>query len=805
MSSHQQDSQYSIADVAFKETLDLLDWPRLCDQFSTFSSTPQGRLKCKQFSIPNDISTSRSLLAETVEIGELDQLIDGGLVFQGIYDLNQTLRRCVKGGVVSGEELLQVAETLRSARQLRRQINDPFTRPSISSLLVDLATLPELQRLLESSLEEGGRIADRASAELSKLRRQLNGLKRERRDLLQDLLNKYGSILQDTVIAERFERPVLCLKAAAIDKCAGTVHDSSSSGNTLFVEPLQIIPLGNRIADVKGKIFKEERRLLAIWSAEVAVNSSTIEHLCKVMIRLELALTRARYGNWLEGVSPSLNDDADSAFIIEKFRHPLLVWQECYEGGKCVVPISFEISSDLRVIAITGPNTGGKTITLKSIGLAILMSRCGFLLPCIGRPSLPWCDQVLADIGDEQSLEQNLSTFSSHILRIGRILDALKISSGPSVVLLDEIGAGTDPTEGTALAIALLKTLADRTRLTVATTHFGELKALKYTDQRFENASVAFDSETLMPTYHLQWGIPGRSNALAIAKRLELDSFVIDQAQKLIGPKGLEDVNAVIKGLEDQRKLQQEAAEDAASLLVRTELLHEELLGQWKKQRQESQEFQDRGRQKLESSIRDGQNEVRELIRRLRHPNADGEIARRTGKRLKQMQIDYHKETIVQTHKNWSPKIGDRVRLTSINKAVEVLDISEDGIQLTVLCGLFRSIVDLSAVESLDGDKPLPPSPAIKVSSNRKRVSESKVRTKHNTLDVRGLRVHEAEAVVEEKLRNMIGPVWVIHGIGTGKLKKGLLQWLNSLDYVEKVTKADQNDGGAGCSVIWVR
>ncbi len=804
MLTYKDNASESIVDIAFQETLELLDWATLCSQIATFSSTAQGKEKCLNLPIPTDIATSRSYLQETLEMGELDKLIEGGLSFQGIHDLEKILLFCIKGGFVSGEELLQVAETLRSARRLRRQISDFQIRPTLSSLLVELSTLPELQTLLESSLEEGGRIADRASTELSRLRRQLQGLKEERSDILQDLLKRYSPILQDIVIAERYERPVLCLKANAVDQCEGTVHGSSSSGNTFFVEPQQVISLGNRIAEFKIKILQEEQRLLAVWSAEVAVNAVTIRHLCGTMLRLELALTKARYGHWVGGLPPVLTEEEDSPFVIEKFRHPLLIWQQCYEGGDSVIPIGFNVSQNLKVIAITGPNTGGKTVALKSMGLAILMARSGLLLPCSGAPSLPWCSQVFADIGDEQSLQQNLSTFSGHIKRISRILDALTITSGPVVVLLDEVGAGTDPTEGSALAIALLQRLADRARLTVATTHFGELKALKYNDIRFENASVAFDSETIKPTYHLQWGIPGRSNALSIAKRLGLDSFVIDRASELIEPKGVEDVNSIIKGLEEQRNLQQAAAEDAAALLGRTELLHEELLNQWKKQRQKSQEFQDRGRQDLESSIREGQKEVRDLIKRLREPSADGEIARRTGKRLKQIQVAQKKETIID-RKGWSPKIGERVRVISINKTGEVLEISEDGIDITILCGVFRSTVQVTSIESLDGQKSLRQLPKIKVSSNTKQVSKVEVRTKKNTIDVRGLRVHEAEAVIEEKLRHTAGPLWVIHGIGTGKLKQGLLQWLSTVDYIEKVTGASQNDGGAGCSVIWLK
>jgi DNA mismatch repair protein MutS2 len=519
-------------------------------------------------------------------------------------------------------------------------------------------------------------------------------------------------------------------------------------------------------------------------------------------------------------VRPELAASATAPFELRELRHPLLLWQERREGGRPVVPVSVVVAPELRVVAITGPNTGGKTVTLKSIGLAVLMARAGLFLPCSGTPRLPWCGQVLADIGDEQSLQQNLSTFSGHIRRIARILAALPSAAaegapgeGASLVLLDEVGAGTDPTEGAALAAALLRHLADRARLTIATTHFGELKALKYADPRFENASVAFDVDTLSPTYHLLWGIPGRSNALAIAERLGLEGQVIAAAAQQLQPASAGSVDRVIEGLEQERFRQQEAAEEAAALLARTELLHEELLSRWQRQKQEGAERQEQQRQRLEESIRQGQGEVRRLIRRLRQagqapPEEAGEMARRAGQRLKRLEAEHRPSPPRRDHGGWRPAVGDRVRLLALGKAAEVLAISPDGLELTLRCGVLRSTVSLAAIEGLQGEKPSPPPapPPVTVRSRRAPGSRGpEVRTDANTLDVRGLRVHEAEALVEEKLRTANGPLWVIHGIGTGKLKRGLRDWLAGLPYVERVADAERGDGGPGCSVVWVK
>ena len=797
----------SVHERALKETLELLEWPRVCEHLSGFASTGMGRLAARQLPLPATPEASRARLAETVEMAVLDDLSEGGLSFRGVQDLSPVLLRCSKGGVASGEELLGVADTLSAARRLRRQIDDPELRPVCTALIATMATLPDLEQRLKFALEEGGRVADRASPALAGLRQQWQRLRQERRDKLQELLRRLGSALQDTVIAQRHGRPVLAVKAGAVGQVPGQVHDSSASGSTLFVEPRSVLTMGNRLVELESRIRDEERKVLAELSAAVAEEHDPLTVVVQVLLQLDLALARGRYGRWLGGSIPQVETSTDARFRFQGLRHPLLIWQQKKAGGPIVVPISVEVSSDLRVVAITGPNTGGKTVTLKSIGLAALMARAGMLLPCAGQPSLPWCAQVLADIGDEQSLQQSLSTFSGHVKRIGRILTALQSGAAPALVLLDEVGAGTDPSEGTALATALLKALADRARLTIATTHFGELKALKYSDARFENASVAFNPETLSPTYELLWGIPGRSNALAIATRLGMDTKVLDQARELLAPAGDGEVNTVIRGLEEQRQRQQAAAEDAAALLARTELLHDELLQRWQKQKQQSAERQEQGRQRLEQSIRAGQKEVRSLIRRLRDDRADGETARKAGQRLRKLE-DHHRPAPErrQPKPGWRPVVGDRIRVLALGKAAEVLGISEDGLQLTVRCGVMRSTVELNAVESLDGRKPdPPPKPVVKVQARSGLGGGSQVRTSRNTLDVRGMRVHEAEAAVEEQLRSANGPVWVIHGIGTGKLKRGLRAWLDTVPYVERVTDAEQGDGGPGCSVVWVK
>ncbi len=843
-----------------QEALELLEWPRLSSHVASFTSTAAGRRGCVPLPLASCQADSETLQAETGELLALDGLTEGGLSFQGVADIATTVQLCAKGGTAAGEALLELATTLAAARRLRRQIDGPELRPVTTALVAELRTLPELEQRLHFCLEEGGRVADRASPALGGLRRQLAGARAERRERLQELLRRWAPMLQDTVIAERNGRPVLALKVGAASQVAGLVHDSSASGSTVFLEPQAVIPLGNRIRDLEGQERELERQLLVELSALVGEQAESLQALQAVLLKLDLALARARYGQWLGAVRPQLSADPLAPLSLVELRHPLLLWQQRHQQGREVVPVTVRVAAELRVVAITGPNTGGKTVTLKSVGLAALMARAGLFLPCQGTPQLPWCSQVLADIGDEQSLQQSLSTFSGHIRRIARILNALAPQKPPgapadgfadaataadtgtdadavahalaaaaaaasaasapgaapaaALVLLDEVGAGTDPTEGSALATALLQHLAERARLTIATTHYGELKALKYADPRFENASVAFDEQTLSPTYRLQWGIPGRSNALAIARRLGLAETVLRQAETQLEPLGEGDVNQVIAGLEQQRQRQQEAAEDAAALLARTELLHEELLLRWQQQKEQSAELQEQRRQQLELSIRSGQQEVRRIIRRLRQgektgeaSNALGETARQAGQRLKTLQQQHRPASERREHRGWRPAVGERVRLLALGKAAEVLAISSDGRELTVRCGLMRSTVELAAIEGLAGEKPAPPpEPQVVVKGQRGLAARgAEVRTERNTVDVRGLRVHEAEAVVEEQLRAANGPLWVIHGIGTGKLKRGLRAWLETVPYVERVSDAERGDGGAGCSVVYLK
>ena len=804
-----------------EEALDLLGWPELCQHLAGFASTTMGRQALLRLSLPGDLSRSQRLQQETRELLERDQHLEGGLDFRGVVDLNPLVERCCKGGIATGEALAGVATTMAAVRKLRRQINDPHHQPVTTACLAQLQGLHQLERRLNHCLEEGGHVADRASSTLAAVRHQLGQLRLKLRQQLHVLLRRHQAVLQDTIISSRHGRAVIALKAGALDQLPGLVHDSSTSGNTLFVEPQVLVPLGNRIRDLEAQERQEEEQVLRQLSQLVADDAQHLLDTRAALLRLDMALARGRYGAAMGGIQPdfleaSLKADGTGApqgpILLRQLRHPLLVWQQ-QAGGADVVPVDIQVHPHQRVVAITGPNTGGKTVVLKSLGLALLMARAGLPVLCAGPARLPWAELVLADIGDEQSLQQNLSTFSGHIKRLARILDAVEASPTANtngVVLLDELGAGTDPGEGSALAMALLRHMADRVRLTMATTHCSALKVLKYEDNRFENASVAFDETTMAPTYQLQWGIPGRSNALAIARRLGLDPAVLSQAQALLKPQQVGEVSSIISGLEQQRQRQDEAAAAAAALLARTEQLHAQVLKHWQRQQHEIAQQQRQRRQQLEDSIHAAQQEVAQIIRTLRQGTPDGEQARQAGQRLKalqQVQIPKSAAVVDPLHRlprpqEWSPHVGMRVRLRRLGKAAEVLDVKDNGQMLELRCGPMRLQAHVDDVEVINGDGPHP-APPVQVTHRQHLTAGPKVRCAANTIDLRGFRLHEAESAVVDQLSRSDGPIWVIHGIGTGRLKRGLQDWLKSTDQVERFHDAEPGDGGMGCTVVW--
>ncbi len=796
------------------ETLDLLEWSRLCDHLSTFAATKLGAIAAQNLSIPTTVTESTYLLDQTVEIYTLEQRLAAELPFGGIRDIRTLIQRAALKGILWGDELLDVASTLGGMRRLRRFIEEQENVPILLSLIETVRTYPELEQEINHCIDEQGKVADRASVKLGNLRRQIKTQRDRLMQTLQSILQRYSHAVQETLITQRGDRFVIPVKVSHKETIPGIIHDSSASGATLYIEPHAIVTLGNDLRQMQHQEKKEEEAICRALTEKIATIHEDLETLIKIATILDLATARARYSQWLEANPPRFIQPSEP-ITLRQLRHPLLVWQHHHEQGVAVVPITVCIPPEIRVVAITGPNTGGKTVTLKTLALAALMAKVGLFVPAREPVELPWFSQVLADIGDEQSLEQSLSTFSGHICRIIRILD--QISSGElSLVLLDEVGAGTDPSEGSALAIALLKHLAATAQLTIATTHFGELKALKYQDPRFENASVEFDEVSLQPTYRLLWGIPGRSNALTIARRLGLNPEVITEAQQWVGMAS-EEVNQAIAGLEAERRRQETQVKEASTLLSQTKQLHQEVALRAQQLKEREQHLRQQQEIEIQQAILQAKKEIAQAIKRLQQGTPTAQATHQATQALDRIAEHYLPS---QTHPpkpkpGYQPQVGDRIRIPTLGQTAEVLQIDDSTQQITIRFGIMKMTLGLAEIESLDGKKPELPKtePSKKAFTPPEKPSSPSIpppafQTSHNTVDLRGMRVVAAEAQLESGIAKAYAgnypTLWIIHGKGTGKLREGVHEFLSNHPQIQRFELADPKNGGTGVTIAYL-
>jgi DNA mismatch repair protein MutS2 len=785
------------------ETLALLEWPRLCQHLSTFAATKLGAIAARQFPLPETQGESLHRLAQTREVYDLEQRLDSRLSFDGITDIGDALERANLGGMLSGQELLDIATTLAGMRRLRRVIDEQEEIPVLKALVSEVRTYPEIEQEIHRCIDEDGHVADRASPRLREVRSQMKVIRERIHRKLQDILQKQSGAIQQAVITQRGDRFVIPIKAPQKDQIPGIIHDTSSTGATFYVEPNAIVEPGNQLRQYRRGEQIEEEKILRALSETIATAFEDLESLLAIATTLDLATARARYSLWLQGNPPRFIDPSES-ITLRQLHHPLLVWQKQHEQGPEVIPINVQITPVTRVVAITGPNTGGKTVTLKTLGLAALMAKAGLFVPAREPVEIPWFDRVLADIGDEQSLQQSLSTFSGHVRRIVRILEALNPSS---LVLLDEVGAGTDPAEGSALAIALLQYLADHALLTVATTHYGELKALKYQDSRFENASVEFDDRTLSPTYRLLWGIPGRSNALAIASRLGLAEEIVTVAKSRVGSFS-EEINQVIAGLEEQRREQEQKAQAARQLLQQTEKFYTEVSEKATSLQDRERELKRFQEQEVQKALQQAKVEIAAVIRQLQAGPKKAEDARQATDEINAI-ADRQLPKAEKPRSSYLPKVGERIRLPNLGQTAEVLAVAEEAGEVSVRFGMMKMTITMTEIESLDGQKVEIAPKTAKIAPNSPPSlpkADPLIRTSNNTLDIRGSRVAESEADLEKAIvrATSSGMLWIIHGKGTGKLRQGVHEFLEHHPQVKRFELAPQNEGGSGVTIVYL-
>ncbi|MBD1883675.1 endonuclease MutS2 [Microcoleus vaginatus] len=895
------------------ETLELLEWPRLCQHLATFAATKLGVAAALDLQIPATQAQTAELLAQTQETYQLESRAGGALSFEGIQDIGTSLQRAELQGLLSGEELLAIATTLAGARQLRRIIDSQADVPTLKELAAQLRTYPELEQEIHRCIDDRAQVADRATPKLAGIRVQMRQLRDRIYQILQGILQRQSNAVQEQLITQRSGRFVIPVKAPQKDAIPGIVHDSSASGATLYVEPHSTVNLNNQMRQFLRQEQAEEEAVRRALTEQVAAVKPDLDRLVVVVTTLDLAAAKARYSFWLQANPPKFielgeselapknpekedeekeeKEDEEkeensqllirnlrSQITLRQLRHPLLVWQQQHEQGFPVVPVDLTIGPHIRVVAITGPNTGGKTVTLKTLGLAALMAKAGMFVAAREPVELPWFDNILADIGDEQSLQQSLSTFSGHIRRISRILEVLgnksqaegeensnlpitnsqqqdeevidtqntvsalpilkpklqipkpqipitnsQIPNPKSLVLLDEVGAGTDPSEGSALAIALLQYLAQHSLLTVATTHFGELKALKYQDSRFENASVEFDDNSMQPTYRLLWGIPGRSNALTIAKRLGLLASIVEEAQTYVGGAS-QDVNQVIAGLEAQRRKQETKAREATQLLHQTEKLHREVSQKAAALQERERELKIAQEVAVNEAIGSAKSEIAQIIRRLQSGNQTAQNAQQATDTLNQISEKHlpSRQQPAKPKPSFMPKVGDRIRIPSLGQTAEVLSGPDANEELSVRFGIMKMTVKLGEIESLDGQKPETKAQLAKAAAQAQALATAKakqaatepakpnpeiaIRTANNTIDLRGARVSDAEIEIDRALSKAVeyGVLWIIHGKGTGQLRRGVHEFLATHPQVSRFDLASQKEGGAGVTVVYL-
>lgn len=730
-------------------------------------------------------------LRETREALLLETQLATGLAFGGVRDIRGAVHRAKVGGLLEGEELLDIASTLAAARKMRRTLEEREAHeiPTLLESARLMRTCPELEQRINFCLDDTGVVTDRASPALAEARAQQKRLRDRVQRSLQNFLQKHPVYFQEQLITERGGRFVLLVKVNYKEHVPGIVHDASGSGQTLYIEPLSVVEDQNRLRQWQRTEAEEIERVLWELSGLVAGEFAALDPLIAILTLLDCATARARYSQWTGGVEPRFDPEC---IELRSLCHPLLVAQTQHDPSRTVVPIHLELTPPLRCVVITGPNTGGKTLTLKAVGLAVLMAKAGLFIPAT-KAVLPWCEQVLADIGDEQSLEQSLSTFSSHIRRIVGILQAV---TPTDLVLLDEVGAGTDPQEGAALAAALLQYLAGVSRFTMATTHYGELKALKYSDPRFENASVEFDEVSLAPTYRLLWGIPGRSNALNIARRLGLQPSILEQAQTWLSPES-QQVNTVIAELEAQRKRQDTAAQQAQDLSTQVEKLHRDLSAQKEALIRERLALQQQQQQQIQLALTEARAQVAQVIRQLQ-ASPTAQQAQRATEALAGLQPNPQgpqREEDLRYH----PKVGDRVEILALGQKGEILSV-DDNDQAVVRCGILKLTAPADQLWPLGVQKPPKPAPA----PLPKPAPKPAVRTTQNTIDIRGQRVADLDTLLGDRLGHYHGPVWIIHGNGTGRLRDGVHEYLKNYPHAQHFDLAEPSDGGTGATVVYL-
>lgn len=786
----------------YEKSLNILELPIVLDMLAAEAVTEGGKEACLKLRPSADRLEVKNRLGETSAAKDM-MVVRGSPSLSGIKDIRPSLSRADLGGSLNTIELLSIARVLQCARLVKGYTSDDkLGKSCIDHLFAALHANRFLEEKITGSIVGEDEIADSASSELANIRRKIRAASARVRDCLQKIISSpsYAKVLQEPIITMRSDRFVVPVKAECKGAVPGLVHDISASGATLFIEPMAAVKANNELRELTAKEKTEIERILAELSADCASHAEDIASDYSYLITLDGIFARAKLSYKLNGIEPELRE---KGVVLHRARHPLLPKDKA-------VPISLELGDDFDTLIITGPNTGGKTVTLKTIGLLNVMAQCGLHIPADDGSGVPVYRHVLADIGDEQSIEQNLSTFSAHMTNIVHILNECDSNS---LLLFDELGAGTDPTEGAALAIAVIEHARKMGAMVAATTHYAELKVYATNENGIQNASCEFDVETLSPTYRLLVGVPGKSNAFAISERLGLSKDIIDDAKARIGVQNAS-FEATIEKLEQTRALLERDRAEAAKKLREAEdnakkaaFLRAELSVRLEKAdekaRREAERIIAEARDTAESTFA----ELDDMRRRINEDeqaqevnSARSELRRRLNEsqgRLKAREPEKPKEE-KKSARDVRP--GDTVEIKSMGVKAEVIDINADG-TLNLRAGIMNVKLKPDEVYLIEGHAAKQKKQSVTLagsSAPRAAVSPE--------IDLRGMEsieaVNAAEQYIDSAVMGKLKTVTIIHGKGTGALRAAVQQMLKRNKAVKSFRLGRFGEGESGVTIV---
>ncbi|UUE17622.1 endonuclease MutS2 [Leuconostoc mesenteroides] len=795
-----------------QKVLQTLEYDKIKSQLSDFLSTPIGRQEADALQPITDVHIINYWLQETADAMMIDRL-KGGIPLAKLADITPHLKRLNIQASLSATELAEIGNVLRNTSAISNffiQMNDESIGESLEVLIEQaeqLETLPEVTKSIQTAIDSTGRINDEASYELKSVRGKIVGHENAIKNKMQEFTKgKTAQYLSDPIVTIRSDRYVLPVKAEYRSQFGGVVHDQSQTGLTLYIEPQAVVELSNKLSELRVKENAEEQRVLQELSAELEPHTNEIQQNVQILGHFDFVNAKARLAARLDAMQPTVS--VENHISLRQAWHPLL-------DKKIAVANDISLGDSYKTIIITGPNTGGKTITIKTLGLLQLMAQSGLFITTRQPSTVGIFDEVFADIGDEQSIEQNLSTFSSHMANIVSMLDHI---DDKTLVIFDELGAGTDPAEGAALAIAILDKVASLGAYTIATTHYPELKLYGYNRPETKNASMVFDVETLQPTYQFLMGVPGQSNALAIAKRLGFGEDVIGAAMALTDESD-QDLNNMIADLVAQRDEVKKNNEELRSQLKATEEKSEALSEEQSKLEKERAHVILDAKNEANHIVAATKKQAEQLISEIRKERlragqrgelTEQELQARKGKLDQLRQNDsLEKNKILQKAKKVKELApGDEITVRSYSQQGTLVKKHKNG-QWEVEMGILKMLVDEDDIVKTEATVKAQKGKAKKKQQKiiRKTTSSGSTRASvKSSLDLRGVRYEAALTELDRYLDTAvlanISPVEIIHGKGTGALRQGVTEFLRSDRRVKSYHFASANAGGDGATIV---